>query len=127
MAALVTAQRTAAAAIAAELERDRNRARSRRKPQPLRSKPVTVGDLIRDGKLLEVECSACKPSRHLYIEPLSLGLPKRLPCRMWPTISSAASVVPGMTNSTADTRAAGCESSRGDRQISAMVTRARPQ
>jgi hypothetical protein len=31
-----------------------------------------------DGKLLEVECSACKPSRHLYIEPLSLGLPKRL-------------------------------------------------
>ena len=40
---------------------------------------MTVGDLIRDGKLLEVECSACKPSRHLYIEPLSLGLPKRLP------------------------------------------------
>jgi hypothetical protein len=62
-----------------ELERDRNKARSRRKPQPLRSKPVTVGDLIRDGKLLEVECSACKPSRHLDIEPLSLGLPKRLP------------------------------------------------
>jgi hypothetical protein len=62
-----------------ELERDRNRAKSRRKPQPLRSKPVTIGDLARDGKLLEVECSACRPSRHLYVEPLSLGLPKRLP------------------------------------------------
>ena len=62
-----------------ELERDRNRARSRRKPQPLRIKSVTIGDLARDGKLLEVECSACRPSRHLYIEPLSLGLPKRLP------------------------------------------------
>jgi hypothetical protein len=34
---------------------------------------------FRDGKLLEVECSACRPSRHLYIEPLSFGLPKRLP------------------------------------------------
>ena len=32
-----------------ELERDRNRARSRRKPQPLRIKPVTIGDLIRDA------------------------------------------------------------------------------
>jgi hypothetical protein len=34
-----------------ELERDRNRARSRRKPQPLRIKPVTIGDLARDGKV----------------------------------------------------------------------------
>jgi hypothetical protein len=40
---------------------------------------VTIGDLARDGKLLEVECSACRPSRHLYIEPLSLGLSKRMP------------------------------------------------
>ena len=62
-----------------ELERDRNKAKSRRAPQPLRSKPVTIGDLIKSGKLFEVECSACRPSRHLYIEPLSLGLPKRLP------------------------------------------------
>src|SRR4051794_34212613 len=62
-----------------ELERERNKAKSRRAPQPLSSKPVTIADLIRDGKLLEVECSACKPSRHLYIDPLSLGLPKRLP------------------------------------------------
>jgi hypothetical protein len=38
-----------------------------------------LGDLARDGNLLEVECSACKPSRLLYIEPLSLGLPKRMP------------------------------------------------
>jgi hypothetical protein len=38
-----------------------------------------LGDLARDGELLEVECSACRPSRHLYIEPLSLGLPKRIP------------------------------------------------
>ena len=43
------------------LERDRNKANSRRKPQPLRSKPVTIGDLAEGGKLLEVECSACKP------------------------------------------------------------------
>jgi hypothetical protein len=30
----------------AELEKDRDRARSRRKPLPLRSKPVTIGDLL---------------------------------------------------------------------------------
>jgi hypothetical protein len=58
-----------------ELERDRNRARSRRKPQPLRFKPVTIGDLIRDGKLLEVSCSSCRPGWHLYIDPGSLDLP----------------------------------------------------
>jgi hypothetical protein len=32
-----------------ELEQDRNKARSRRKPQPLRFKPVTIGDPIREG------------------------------------------------------------------------------
>jgi len=53
-------------------------ARSRRKPQPLRLKPVTVGDLIRDGKLLEVHCSSCRPARHLYIDA-SLDLPKQMP------------------------------------------------
>jgi hypothetical protein len=36
-----------------ELEQDRNKAKSRRKPQPLRFKPVTIGDLIQEGKLLE--------------------------------------------------------------------------
>ena len=40
---------------------------------------VTLGDLAMDGKLLEVECSAYRPFRHVYIEPLSLGLPKRMP------------------------------------------------
>jgi hypothetical protein len=48
-----------------ELEKDRNRARSRLKPQPLRSKPVMIGDLIREGKLLEVHCGNCRPERHL--------------------------------------------------------------
>ena len=43
-----------------EVERDRNKARSRRKPQPLRFKPVTIGDLIREGKLLEVHCGSCR-------------------------------------------------------------------
>jgi hypothetical protein len=62
-----------------ELERDRNRARSRRKPQPLHPKPVTIEDLIRDGKLLEVHCGNCRPARHLYIDAGSLDLPKRLP------------------------------------------------
>ena len=61
-----------------ELERDRNKAKSRRRSPPPH-RPVTLGDLARDGKLLEVECSACRPFRHLYIEPLSLGLLKRLP------------------------------------------------
>src|SRR6478736_4387265 len=62
-----------------ELERDRNRARSRRKPQPLRIKPVTIGDLVSQRKLLEVHCSSCRPERHLYIDADSLDLPKRLP------------------------------------------------
>src|SRR5262245_35071549 len=62
-----------------ELEQDRNKARSRRKPQPLRIKPVTIGDLIREGKLLEVHCGNCRPERHLYINAGSLDLPKRMP------------------------------------------------
>jgi hypothetical protein len=62
-----------------ELERDGNKARSRRKPQPLRSKPVTIGDLIREGKLLEVHCGNCRPERHLYLNPEILRLPMRMP------------------------------------------------
>jgi hypothetical protein len=54
-----------------ELERDRNRARSRRKPQPLRFKPVTIGDLIREGTLLEVHCGNCRPERHPISSPRS--------------------------------------------------------
>jgi hypothetical protein len=45
-----------------EFERDRNRARSRRKPQPLRFKPVTIGDLIRLGKLPEFTAAIAGPS-----------------------------------------------------------------
>jgi hypothetical protein len=110
-----------------ELEQDRNKARSRRKPQPLRFKPVTIGDLIREGKFLEIHCGACRPERHLYIEPLSLGLPKRLPVpdvadHLVCSVCGARSVALGMTTQKADTRSAGCESSRGERQISAMVT-----
>src|SRR6185436_14129777 len=45
------------------------KARSRRKPQPLRFKPVTIGDLINEDKLLEVHCGNCRPERHLYLDP----------------------------------------------------------
>ena len=62
-----------------ELERDRNQARSRRKPQPLRFKPVTIGDLIREGRLLEVHCTNCRPERHVYLNPEIFRLPKRMP------------------------------------------------
>jgi hypothetical protein len=62
-----------------ELEMDRNKARSRRKPPPLRFKPVTIGDLIREGKLLEIHCGNCRPGRHLYLNPEILRLPKRMP------------------------------------------------
>src|SRR5262245_22320510 len=44
-----------------EMERDRNRARSRRKPRPLRFKPVTIGDLIKSGKLLESIAARAAP------------------------------------------------------------------
>jgi hypothetical protein len=57
-----------------ELERDRNKARSRRKPQPLRFKPVTIGDLIREGKLREVHCGNCRPER------TSMSIPKFFAC-----------------------------------------------
>jgi hypothetical protein len=98
---------------------------------PLAYRPVTLGDLAKDGTLLEVECSACRPSRHLYIEPLSLGLPKRLPVpdvadHLVCSVCGARSVALGMTTQKADTRAAGCESSTGERQISAMTAIDRP-
>jgi hypothetical protein len=37
-----------------------------------------IGDLIREGKLLEVGCGSCRPARHVYIDAGSLGLPKRM-------------------------------------------------
>jgi hypothetical protein len=58
-----------------EIERDRNKARSRRKPQPIRFKPVTIGDLT---KLLEVHCGDCWPEQHFYPNPETLRLPKRM-------------------------------------------------
>jgi hypothetical protein len=39
---------------------------------------VTIGDLIREGKLLEVHCGNCRPERHLYLNPEILRLPKRM-------------------------------------------------
>jgi hypothetical protein len=62
-----------------ELERNRNKARSRRRPPPLWFKSVTIGDLIREGELLEVHCGNCRPERHLYLNPEILRLPKRMP------------------------------------------------
>jgi hypothetical protein len=40
--------------------------------------PVTIGDLIREVKLLEVNCGNCRPERHLYLNPNILRLPKRM-------------------------------------------------
>jgi hypothetical protein len=37
----------------------------------------TVSDLSRSGKLLEIGCRAC--SRHIFVAPVSLGLPLSLP------------------------------------------------
>ena len=39
--------------------------------------PVTVGDLKRAGKLLEIGCLGC--GRHLYVDPAGVDLPDRLP------------------------------------------------
>src|SRR5262249_61935429 len=61
------------------LERAGNKSGTRRKPQPLQLKPVTIGDLIRKGKLLEVHCGNCRPERHLYFNLEILRLPKRMP------------------------------------------------
>jgi hypothetical protein len=54
-----------------ELEQDR----SRRKPQPFRFKPVTIGDLIREGKLLEDA-----PLHHHLWRKSSQGT--SMPCRI---------------------------------------------
>ena len=58
-----------------ELERDRTRPRAGADRH--RYAPTNSADLASDGKLLEVE--RLQVSRHLHIEPLALGLPKRLP------------------------------------------------
>jgi hypothetical protein len=101
-----------------ELEKDRNKASSRRK-QPLRIQPVTIGDLIREGKLLEVHCGNCRPARHLYIDAGSLDLPRRMPVlgagqpsrlqRLWRQEQRHPS---------SDLGQAECQSARGDRPLS---------
>jgi hypothetical protein len=48
---------------------------------------VSIGDLIKSGKLLKVHCSSCRPARHLYPEAGSLDGRSRCRCRRWPTIS----------------------------------------
>src|SRR5262245_40187915 len=82
-----------------ELEQDRNKARSRRKPQPLRFKPETIGDLIKSGKLLEVHCSSCRPARHLYIDAGASACQSACRCRRWPTIWSARNAARGTQTS----------------------------
>jgi hypothetical protein len=62
-----------------ELEQDRNKARSTAQAPAAQVQAVTIGDLIREGKLLEVHCGNCRPERHLYIDVSSLDLPKRMP------------------------------------------------
>jgi hypothetical protein len=39
--------------------------------------PVTIADLIRDGKLLEIGCLGC--GRHVYVDAAGVGLPINLP------------------------------------------------
>lgn len=39
--------------------------------------PVTIADLKRDGKLLEIGCMGC--NRHVYIDPASIALPDNQP------------------------------------------------
>ena len=95
-----------------ELETDWNKARSRRKPHPLRSKPVTIGDLIRDGKLLEVHCASCRPERHLCINPEILRLPKRMPMPEVASTWFAASAVPGIVRPTTHLGEAGYQGRR---------------
>jgi hypothetical protein len=79
-----------------ELEVNRNKGRSRRKPQPLCSKPVTIGDLIREGK--RWRSTAAVAGRSDTSSPTRNPPPAQEKCRRrrWTGISSAASAVPGI-------------------------------
>jgi hypothetical protein len=77
-----------------EVERDRNRAKSRRKPQTLRFKSVTIGDLIRAGKLLESTVPTAGRRGTSFSIPRSSECPGACQCSRWPAISSALSAVP---------------------------------
>jgi hypothetical protein len=62
-----------------EVERDRDKARSRRKAQPLRFKPVTIGDLLREGNCWR--CIAATAGR----SGTSISMPAVSICRSgWP-------------------------------------------
>jgi hypothetical protein len=78
-----------------ELERDRNKAKSRRKPQPLRSKLVTIGDLIRGGKLLELHCKIADRSGISISIPKFCAYRSECPCPRWRAILSAVNAAPG--------------------------------
>jgi hypothetical protein len=39
--------------------------------------PVTIGDLLREGKALEIGCQNC--SRHLYANPHTINLADHVP------------------------------------------------
>jgi hypothetical protein len=39
--------------------------------------PLTIADLIREGKLLEIGCLGC--GRHVYVDAAGVGLPSDLP------------------------------------------------
>jgi hypothetical protein len=47
--------------------------RSARCSGPLPSGPVTIADLIREGKLLEIGCLGC--GRHVYVDAAKSDLP----------------------------------------------------
>jgi hypothetical protein len=83
-----------------ELEEDRNKARSRRKQQPLHFKPVMVGDLISEGKLLEVHCGTAGRSATSISMPAVLAYLSACRCPRWPSISSAANAAPGTARPT---------------------------
>jgi hypothetical protein len=61
-----------------ELERDRSRPRSRRKPQPLRCKPVTIGDLI-NAVTARGPLQLVPPGASSLYRCRQSHLPKRLP------------------------------------------------
>ena len=72
-----------------------------------------LGDLARDGNSLEVECSVCKPSRLVYIEPLSLGLPKRMPVPEVANHLVCSVCAPRTRTPITDLGQAGCTCARG--------------
>jgi hypothetical protein len=65
-----------------------------RNPELAPVPPVTIGDLKRDGKLLELECSHCH--RHLYEDPAKFPLDDADQCLAWRGGSNARSAAPAI-------------------------------